>query len=407
MVGLLGPIQSAGVGNAIIAQLYNIFWVNMSYIFYAVLSVAFVGSMFLWSFFEKYVSKRVRVLFSLLLVFVAMFILSVRGFGLDFNNYKLFYDDVERVIDFGSWFSERLEPGYYAAMFLFKVAGLGFEVFYFAFNLIAVAILFYSYGVSRFNGKLVFIVFALYYFGYMDVTRAFFASAVLAAVLSSIVARRYLLAILGSMLGWLIHYSFFFGLLFVPLSKFVFTTGRYAAALFLISILALCVKAGLSFDAYIPESWPGFVRTGMRYLNSVGSDPKSGYLSAIHVILWIFVVGFVFIVSLFINFLISVHGAENFSPVVQKFHSMSCWGTLVFLFFLIIDAAVLGNRLFFLLSIGLPLLIYSFCFETSVRGEVRLYRYTMISLLFIFGVFFMFLYLAGVHDPERMFYLGF
>src|SRR5690554_1488053 len=203
----------------------------MSYIFYAVLSVSFLGAMFLWSFFEKYVSKRVRLLFSLLLVFVAMFILSVRGFGLDFNNYKLFYDDVERVINFESWFSERIEPGYYVAMFLFKVAGLGFEVFYFAFNLIAVAILFYSYGISRFNGRLLFIVFALYYFGYMDVTRAFFASAVLAAVLSSIVARRYLLAIMGSMLGWLIHYSFFFGLLFVPLSKFVFTTGRYAAAL--------------------------------------------------------------------------------------------------------------------------------------------------------------------------------
>lgn len=78
---------------------------------------------------------------------------------------------------------------------------------------------------------------------------------------------------------------------------------------------------------------PGFIKLGLLYLEDVGTIPSLGFRNFTHLVLWFFVLGFVFSFSVVVNFIITFDYGVVFDERIARFHSLSCWGSALFLFF--------------------------------------------------------------------------
>lgn len=377
---------------------------------FAIFSAIFILFLYILSCFENVFSRPISKFFGLVGLSAGMVLLAFRGFGLDFFNYKEFYNGSINANTWGELFYQPFEPLFVALMLLFKHLNLGFEAFYLFLNLSAASMAFYAYGRKFFSATLVFLFFLFYFFGYMDVTRGFFVSCAFVFSVSLFFQKKYLIFVVIMVLAPFVHYSFLLCWVLFFLISFKMNLVRYLFLLFASLILGLLLHQFLTLIEYSHFKFESFkfLKEGLRYLTTKGATPDGGFISLTHAIAWYFLICFLPIFAIIINFLSFEKIKSYHDKTLMCLHTFSCWGSIFFVFFASLGPLLIANRLFYLLSLGLPVITYAMCLNAQVkpRIKIRYIEYQALVWFLFFGVFLSFLYTAKAHIPGSSLYLG-
>lgn len=380
------------------------------YSVFAVLSLLLIVMGHLLSSFENQYKRSVSVSFALLLIFLSIILVAYRGFGLDFSNYKDMYQQGAPLISFAALLSQEIEPGFILLMESSKAVGISFNGFYALFTSAAIAMAFISYGRKSLSVSLVFTFLIIYFLGYIDVTRAFFVSCGFIFCLYLYTEKRYFLLLVLFLSLPLIHYSFFLCWLMFFLKGIKFSSSRYVLLLFLSVVFGSAFRLvidGINYEN-IEMGFFGFIETGVRYLTTYGVGPEEGFLNLTHAVSWFFLSSFIPLCAIAFNFLSMRRANFDESYRLTLMHRYSCWATLFFVFFLSSGVLVMGNRFFYLFSLGLPLVVRAIYTYSGNGNKERIYqlKFQLSVWLISFGVFVSFLYVAKAHIPGAVLYLG-
>lgn len=365
---------------------------------------------YLLSIFENRYKRSVSVLLAFFLLFSSVLLLTFRGFGLDFGNYSNMYQAANFDVSIENLFSLRIEPGFALAMNVFRDAGLSFNFFYTVINTIALIMVFYAYGAEKFSVSLVVIFLIVFFFGYIDVTRAFFVSCGFILCLRFYTERKIFLFSVLILFLPLMHYSFFvFWILFFFL-KIRFSCFRYILLIltsFFFGLMLRYIIEDLSYRNFEVGSL-GFLKTGLMYLMKDNEGPEEGFLNVTHVVTWYFVLAFIPVISIVINFFAINKKLILSNKKIILIHRCSCWGTMFFVFFASAGSIVMANRLFYLLSLGLPLVIRALYTHRDIycRDKVDGLKFQILVLVIAFGVIISFSYVVHAYVPGTLLYLG-
>ena len=365
---------------------------------WSLVSFCVLALFFVLSAIEHRLNNRSHFLLIITLIVIAIVVLPFRNFGLDFNNYKDFYNIA---------FLYKSEPGYGLLMHFFQSLGASFETFYFCIYIVTMGLFFYAFKGEGNSIKLWFVFLALYYFTYFDVTRAFIASALVLVSLRFFCDRKIIQSCLTLGIGVTFHYSLLLVVPFLFLLKIKITRVRLLiltlAALFFGTImnrfLFFLFERAVFYDTSL-----NFLHDGLRYNYSAASNVVD-YFNSVHEFLLHSTILQIPVLSLIFSFLLLSEKTDK-SRFLSYLLNFNHFGIVCFAFFYSFGSIIMAARVNQLLSIGLALLIIHFCFQGSGNNRKRgiNLRYLFISLLlFIIGLF-PFAYIAKVHQPGAMLY---
>jgi hypothetical protein len=387
------------------------------YAFFSILTIVLISIVFLLSLEERKLSRTLQVWLFFCFSIFSVVLLSIRGFGLDYRNYKAMYSRLNIVLEPELLLIQDIEPLYATMNAVFRAAGSSFGFFYFSFNLMALLLIFIAYGKKYWSLKVLFIFLVLYYISYMDVTRAFMASCIFMLSIRFLSEKKYILSFFVLAITPFAHYSAFVLVPFIFFIRFKFTIISY------FTLLCLSLISGLLFDSnakslaglFQHENNVEFVRSGINYLLKGSNSPKDGFFNYTHVISWFSITAFVPIFAIIVNAVFLFKSSEAHDTKILYFHRLSCWGTLIFVFFVSANSIVFGNRIYFLLSLGLPIILIELIRSSGgrkkkksrhVRAGYCNLEYVVWSFFMILGFIFVFSYVASFHVEGTFFYLG-
>lgn len=356
---------------------------------------------FVFSTIEHRLHNRSHLIIMVTLIVIAILPLPFRGLGLDFNNYKDFYN-------FPATYKS--EPGYELVMDAFRSIGASFEFFYISIYAATIGLFFYAFNKEGNSLKLWFIFLALYYFTYFDVTRAFIASAFLLLSLRFFSDRRFVLCFFALGIGATFHYSL---LLAIPLFFLLSIRISRIVYLFLIVVAVFLgeIVKGLLFVLYetavFYDTTLHFLHDGIRY-NYTGASEKEGYLNSIHMFLWYSITLHIPVISFVFSLLVPPSKVNKYtqSKYFCYLSVLNCFGICLFAFFYSLGSIVMAARVSQLLSIGLPVLVIIYCFGGNINNKKLSinWRYVLVCWLLILSCLLSFGYVAKVHQPGAMLY---
>lgn len=373
----------------------------MSYSFWAVLSFLLLSLFFIASLIEYRLSKWVHYLLIVTLLASIILILPYRGFGLDFENYRDFYQKSANY---------RVEPLYELIMHFFRTFYASFEFFYLCIYLAAIGLFYYSFRSVGNSLKLWFVFLVLYYFTYFDVTRAFITSAILLVALQLLYERRLTIFFLILPIGAFIHYSFIITIPLFFMLRFKLTINRFFLLLFFAVGFSFLLK-NFIYIYYELSTFQGtnfnFIHRGLRYIFERSAEPDE-YFNSIHWFLWHSIVLYISVLSFIFSILFLRKDEKSYPGYLSYLIKFNCFGVVLFALFYSLGSIVMAARVNQLLSIGLPVLIITYCYGTEksvIKSKVN-YKYLFLCALLFMISLLPFSYIARVYHPGAMLYYG-
>ncbi len=367
---------------------------------------------FLLSHFERKMKfgqkKKILFFFTIVISFFSAF----RVIGLDLEPYRTIFENTPITslnLEFVKhMFSGRLEPFFVVVISILKNLGMGFKSFLFVSSFVPL-LLIYSI-ITKHEKEIPLTTYFLFlsillFQGPINLIRHFFAASIYLSALYSLSTNRNARYLLKSLFTVLIHYSNLSIVLIRPFLSIKWDRKKYIITMLLIVILTFMIKGivvgilsnvNISINNYILWKFQYY----MIYYNVEGYM----YLNELHKILLFIMTNFLFV----FNFFVTLYALKYKELIrMDRFYHLllnsQIIGSFLMVFFAIFDASTLGQRLYFLFSIGSFLLVKEVIFKYSEGDRKGVFR--LIFMLLCFYNFIIILYYAGIHDPNSQFYL--
>lgn len=368
---------------------------------------------FILAFLSLKFTNKLRNQIFVLLVLIFILFLGFRDIGLDLEPYRVLFNN-QPIIPINEFvtsniFSYNLEPFFVFLISTIKNFGLGFNWFL----LIAGGIPMYIiYKIIKQNEKdniiFLFLLFLLIHFlrGPIDIIRHFFAASIYLSALISLARGKETTFWLKSTFSTLIHYSNVGTLIVRPFLSMNWNKLKFTITLLIIILFGFLTKLlinSLSIQDFLVYDNPIIWKLGyyLTYFNQEGGYQYSGIL---HEILLKIISHFPLLFNLTIVWLCLAKVREIKKDNINKvLLNSQIFGTLIALFFVIINASTLGMRLNFLFCIGNFILLKELIFNYNKSDKKVLISLIIFAL--VFYNFLIILYFAGIHDPNSPFYL--
>lgn len=228
-----------------------------------------IGNLFFLALFSiplilaKFLKKSSLKKITLFVFYLSALYVGYRTSGLDYNAYKYIYND-----HITGFFTSTyvMEPLFVFVSYFFKEIGFSYPAFLSFFHIFTAMVL--VCWISRLNAKreyyLYFLIVVTVFFGYQDVTRAYFSSVMFFAFLASTIVGR--CKIIYLVLSFVMHFS---SLIFIPYylyHKFIYKKFNYFFLMVLSCVLGLLVfshiqvtlEGNLDSDIYIYRKLLGY-----------------------------------------------------------------------------------------------------------------------------------------------------
>ncbi|MGG1397347.1 EpsG family protein [Bacillus salipaludis] len=358
------------------------------------------------------IKTKKRILFALIVVLTIF--LGFRDIGLDLEPYRLMFNNLN-VTSFKelisiNLFSDKLEPFFVFLISMLKEFGLGFNWFLLISGGIPLLLIFRL--IKEREEKEIFTVFLFFlllqfFRGPVTIIRGFFAATIYLSALSSLSKNSNLKFWFKSIFSVFFHYSSIVILFIRPFLSVKWTKSKYFISFAFVTIVGYLVKLlimSLSIQDFLTFNNPIIWKLGyyLIYYNTQGYQ----YTGIVHRILLSIMSYF----PLIFNVIFIILGL-NKSKLIDKDNfirlllNSQIIGSLVAVFFIVLNASTLGLRVNFLLSVGNFILMKDIIFIYYKNSKRMLFTFTVFSL--IFYNFVIILYFAGIHDPNSPFYLSY
>lgn len=367
---------------------------------------------FFVSFLDSKINTKNKRSVLIFFTCVLTIFLGVRSIGLDLEPYRLLFNNQRSIsiseIFANNLFSNKLEPFFVIIISTLKEFGLGFNWFLLIAGGIPLYIIYRV--IKKVEDKhmlAVFMFFLLIHFfrGPVDIIRHFFAASIYLSALYSLSKKDNMKFWVKAIPSVLVHYSNITILFIRPILGVNWNNIKFVFSFILVMIFGFIAKyfiVNFSIEdaVFINNQIFWKAHYYLTYYNVHGYQ----YSGIGHKILLSIITYFPLIFNITFIFL----GLKNIKTIEKNEFSRlllnsQIIGSLIAIFFIILNADTLGMRLNFLLSIGNFLLVKEIIFNCYRNGKIMLFSFTVLSL--VFYNFIIILYFAGIHDPNSPFFI--
>jgi hypothetical protein len=369
------------------------------------IALSIICSTIVLSFFEnkiQYRDKR-RILFIYTIIISLFF--TFRSIGLDLESYREIFSKTNIIVNkyyMINMFKYNVEPFFVLEIFLLKHAGIGFKGFLFI-NAFIPLMIFNKVIVKKDEHILTtYCLFITINFFNLDVIRHFFAASL---YLYALCNYKTIKGIVISALTTLFHYSNIVTLVVWNFLKKKIKKENYIVMIVITVLVSLTLKSIIVFAPFseIISNIPLLGRTSIVEKFIYYFNYNSTYYNYSGVLHKFLLTAMDYYIPAFALIVILLQKDESIDLTHKILFNSQKLSLLFVIFFSIMGAATFGTRINFVLGIGLFLVLKNYIF--SSKNYARRYVFSIYFLLLY--NFIIFLYYAGVHDPNSMFYLGF